>query len=156
MLIREFAQDNKGDPADKLMLLTTWLAGRADDESAEKQISQDAFINLAKSVGVSLTPKMLVDLSNVPPLSNLIEPVDVNSGVVRYKGNPNLGNGMDAEKAEEIVAKNAEKEATRSMQESASPESFIVLPQEQEEEEEQQESVDPLDRIKELAKTKKK
>ena len=60
MLIREFVE-SKPD-AGKLAALSKFLSGRANDESAQKQISQDAFIQAAKSVGVNVTPENLGDL----------------------------------------------------------------------------------------------
>jgi hypothetical protein len=39
----------------KLAALSQFLLGRSEDESARKQISQDAFIEAAKSLGVNVT-----------------------------------------------------------------------------------------------------
>jgi hypothetical protein len=69
MLIFEVEDPN----GQKLMALSQFLSGRSDDESAEKQISQQAFIDLAKSLGVNVTPENLGDMIAKPPLSNVLE-----------------------------------------------------------------------------------
>lgn len=97
----------------KLLALTQFLLGRADDTTAKKQISTTAFIELAKSLGVNVTQDTLVDLIAQPPLSNVLEPFEPNSGVVRFKGNEEVAPGMDTDKAEEVVDKNAKKAMNR-------------------------------------------
>jgi hypothetical protein len=105
MLIREFA-DDKPD-AGKLMALSKFLSGRANDESATKQISQDAFIQAAKSLGVNVTPDNLSDLIGQEPLSNILDPLEPNSGVVRFKGNTEATTGMNVDQARAVVDSNA-------------------------------------------------
>ena len=65
MRIFEVADPN----GQKLMALSQFLSGRSDDESAKKQISQDAFIDLAKSLGVNVAPENLGELISKAPLS---------------------------------------------------------------------------------------
>jgi hypothetical protein len=55
-----------------------FLSSRAGDESAKKEISQSAFIDIAKSMGVNVTPQNLGDLINQEPLSNILEQLDPN------------------------------------------------------------------------------
>ena len=105
MLIREFV-DTKPD-AGKLAALSKFLSGRANDESAKKQISQDAFIEAAKSLGVNVTPDNLGDLINQEPLSNILEPLEPNSGVVRFKGDTEATTGMSVDQARAVVDSNA-------------------------------------------------
>ena len=105
MLIREFVKD-KPDSG-KLVALSKFLSGRADDESANKQISQDAFIEAAKSLGVNVTPDNLGDLISQEPLSNILEPLEPNSGVVRFKGNTEATTGMSVDQARAVVDSNA-------------------------------------------------
>jgi hypothetical protein len=111
MIISEIAGHN----SQKLLALTQFLLGRASDTTAKKQISQDAFIELAKSLGVNVTKETLVDLIAQPPLSNVMEPLDPNSGVIRFKGNDEVAPGMDVDQAEEIVDKNAKKAMKRGL-----------------------------------------
>jgi len=105
MLIQEFVEA-KPD-AGKLAALSMFLSGRADDETATKQISQDAFIDLAKSLGVNVTPDNLGDLISQEPLSNILEPLDPNSGVVRFKGDTEAETGMSVDQARAVVDSNA-------------------------------------------------
>jgi hypothetical protein len=51
MLIREVDEGNGNSV--KLAALSDFLAGRAQDQNAKKQISKTAFINAAKSLGIN-------------------------------------------------------------------------------------------------------
>jgi len=103
MRIFEVADPN----SQKLMALSQFLSGRSDDESAKKQISQQAFIDLAKSLGVNVTLENLGELIGQPPLSNILEPLDPNSGIVRFKGNTEAETGMSVDQARAVVDSNA-------------------------------------------------
>ena len=103
MRLFEFEDSN----AKKLMALSQFLSGRSDDESAKKQISQQAFIDLAKSLGVNVTPDNLGELIGQPPLSNVLEPLDPNSGIVRFKGDTEATTGMSVDQARNVVDSNA-------------------------------------------------
>jgi hypothetical protein len=83
------------------------LLGRCQDESAKKQISQTAFIDLAKSLGVNVTTDNLGDLISQEPLSNILEPLEPNSNVVRFKGNTEAATGMSVDQARAVVDSNA-------------------------------------------------
>ena len=103
MRLFEFA-----DPSEqKLIALTQFLSGRADDTTAKKEISQAAFIDLAKSLGVNVSAQSLGELVNKEPLKNVLEPLDPNSGVVRFKGNTEAETGMSVDQAEQVVNSNA-------------------------------------------------
>ena len=107
MRIREFAGDTQsGNPA-QLLALTTFLKDRAEDENAQAQISQAAFIDLAQSLGVNVTATNLPDIIAQEPLSNVLEPVDPNSGVLRLKGNTEAATGMSVDQARAVVDSNA-------------------------------------------------
>ena len=103
MLIFEVEDPN----GQKLMALSQFLSGRSDDESAQKQISQQAFIDLAKSLGVNVTPENLGELIGQPPLSNILDPLDPQSGVVSFKGNTEAATGMSVDQAHAVVDSNA-------------------------------------------------
>jgi hypothetical protein len=103
MLIREVADSN----TQKLAALSQFLLGRSEDETATKQISQQAFIDLAKSLGVNVTVENLGDLIGQEPLSNILEPLEPNSGVVRFKGNTEAETGMSVDQARAVVDSNA-------------------------------------------------
>ena len=62
---------------------------------------------MAKGLGVTISPTQLGDLIAQPPLSNVLEPYQPNSGVVRFKGNMAADADMDTDQAEEIVNQNA-------------------------------------------------
>ena len=91
----------------KLAALSQFLLGRSEDESARKQISQDAFIEAAKSLGVNVTAENLGDLISQEPLSNILEPLEPNSGVVRFRGNTEAQTGMSVDQARAVVDSNA-------------------------------------------------
>jgi hypothetical protein len=91
----------------KLAALSQFLLGRSEDESARKQISQNAFIEAAKSLGVNVTSENLGDLISQEPLSNILEPLEPNSGVVRFKGDTETQTGMSVDQARAVVDSNA-------------------------------------------------
>ena len=103
MLIREVADPN----LKKLAALSQFLLRRSEDESARKQISQQAFIDLAKSLGVNVTTENLGELIGQPPLSNILDPLDPQSGVVSFKGNTEAATGMSVDQARAVVDSNA-------------------------------------------------
>ncbi len=104
------------DPSSqKLLALSQFLLGRADDEEARKEISQAAFMDLAKSLGVNVTSENLNQLINQEPLKNLLEPIEPGSGVVRFKGNVEGSAGMTVDKAREVVDANAKQAMKRRM-----------------------------------------
>ena len=103
MLIREVADHN----TQRLAALSQFLLGRSQDETAKKQISQTAFIDLAKSLGVNVTAENLGDLISQEPLSNILEPLEPNSNVVRFKGNTEAATGMSVDQARAVVDSNA-------------------------------------------------
>ena len=107
MLIFEVENSGEVDSA-KLMALTTFLSGRAGDTNAKKQISTQAFVQMAQSLGVNVTPDTIGDLIAKPPLSNVLQPYDPNSGKVSFKGNEEPGpQPMDTDQAEKVVNSNA-------------------------------------------------
>ena len=109
MLIFEVEDPN----GQKLMALSQFLSGRSNDESAQKQISQQAFIDLAKSLGFNVTPENLGDMIAKPPLSNVLEPLEPNSGVVRFKGDTEATTGMSVDQARAVVDSNAKSAMNR-------------------------------------------
>lgn len=91
----------------RLAALSQFLLGRSKDTSAKKQISQDAFVNAAKSLGVNVTKDNLGDLISQEPLKNILEPLEPNSGVVRFKGDTETATGMSVDQARAVVDSNA-------------------------------------------------
>lgn len=97
----------------KLVGLVSFLAGRADDTGAPKEISQDAFIRLANDLDINVTKPGLADLVNQPPLNNLLEPLTPDSqDPIRFKGAGTPDTAMPVNKAQDIVA-SAAKSAMR-------------------------------------------
>jgi hypothetical protein len=103
MRLVEFATPD----SQKLLALTKFLSGRADDTTAKKEISQAAFIDLARSLGIIINPESLGELVSQEPLSNVLEPMEPNSGVVRFKGNTEAETGMSVDQARAVVDSNA-------------------------------------------------
>jgi hypothetical protein len=84
--------------------LVQFLDGRATDTNARKEISQDAFIKLANDLDINITPQNLADVVSQEPLSNLLEPMDPNTGVLMFKGAGQPDIAMPVNKAQDIVA----------------------------------------------------
>lgn len=113
MLIFEVENPQAVDSA-KLMALSQFLSGRAGDTNAKKQISTQAFIEMAQSLGVQVTPDTIADIIAKPPLSNVLEPYDQNSDTIRFKGNEEPGEEpMDTAKAQDVVNQNAKSALNR-------------------------------------------
>lgn len=115
MLIREFASDSSVTDNAKLLALVTFLKDRAQDENAQAQISQDAFIEAAKSLDINLTKENLPDIIAQAPLKNVLEPLEPNSNVVRFKGNTEAETGMSVDQARAVVDANAKQAMKRRM-----------------------------------------
>jgi hypothetical protein len=97
------------DP-EALLGLVSFLGGRATDTGAKKQISQDAFIKLAQGLGININRQNLPELTNQPPLNNVLEPLQPNSSQpLEFKGNNSDADStqMPVDRAQDIVAKNA-------------------------------------------------
>ena len=100
----------------KLMALSQFLAGRAGDTDGKKQISTKAFVELAQSLGVNVTPDTLGDLIAKEPLSNVLLPYEPNSNVIKFKGNDEPSDqAMDTDQAEKVVNSNAKAAMKRGM-----------------------------------------
>jgi hypothetical protein len=84
--------------------LVQFLNGRANDTSAKKEISQDAFIKLANDLDINVTAQNLADVVSQEPLSNLLEPMDPNTGLLMFKGAGQPNVAMPVNKAQDIVA----------------------------------------------------
>ena len=112
MRIDEVENSNSPDPT-KLMGLVNFLAGRADDENAQKQISTDAFISAARSLGFPVSEKNIVSIVSQPPLDSVLEPMDSqNPTIIKYKGAaPDVAPKMPVNKAQDIVAASAKQAA---------------------------------------------
>jgi DNA-binding TFAR19-related protein (PDSD5 family) len=113
MLIREFAGDNSSQNQEKLLALTTFLKDRAQDENAAAQISQDAFIEAAKSLGINVTSGNLNNMISQDPLKNVLEPLEPGSNVIRFKGNTEGQTGMSVDQSRAVVDANAKQAMKR-------------------------------------------
>ena len=100
------------DPA-QLSGLVQFLNGRATDTNARKEISQDAFIKLANDLDINVTPQNLADVVSQEPLSNLLEPMDPNTGVLVFKGAGEPNVAMPVNQAQDIVAAAAKSAAKK-------------------------------------------
>lgn len=93
---------------ERLVALSNFLMGRAKDTASKKEISIMSFIKLARDLGIDVTEDSIGEMVSKPPLSNLIEPFEPQSGVIRFKGNLGKAAPMPVDKAENIVAQNAQ------------------------------------------------
>ena len=112
MRIDEVESGGSPDPK-KLLGLVNFLSGRANDENAQKQISTDAFISTARSLGFPVNEKNIVSVVSQTPLDSVLEPMDSqNPTVIKYKGAaPDVAPKMPVNKAQDIVAASAKSAA---------------------------------------------
>ena len=107
MRLDEFDSSSNTPAPAELLGLVKFLNGRAEDTNAQKQISQDAFVSLAQELGINITKNNLADVISREPLSNVLEPLDPNSGQITFKG-ANVGpTAMPVNRAQDIVAASA-------------------------------------------------
>jgi len=111
MRIDEVESANSLDP-NKLMGLVNFLSGRAENENAQKQISTDAFISAAQSLGFPVNQRNVISVISTPPLDSVLEPIDPNNpSVIMYKGANTGATQMPVDKAQDIVAASAKSAA---------------------------------------------
>ena len=116
MKIFEIADVGSTQPGskDELLGLVQFLAGQAKDTAGQKQIPQDVFIKLAKSLGISVNPKNLPELTTQEPLSNMVEPLQPDStDPIVLKGGEPVDVTMPVNKAQDVVAAAAKKAASK-------------------------------------------
>lgn len=106
--------DQGADPS-KLVGLVQFLAGRAEDTNAQKQISQSAFIQLAQSLGINVTTATLGGLIAQPPLNGVLEPLDPQSKMITFKGADIGPAKMSVPQAQQVVNKMAKSAMKRGM-----------------------------------------
>ena len=105
MKIFEVAGDSSTPSPDQLLGLVQFLAGRADDTSAPKQISVDAFVNLAQSLDINVNKNNVQEIVGQPPLSSVLEPFDPSTNQIVFKGAEQTGpTQMPVNKAQDIAA----------------------------------------------------
>lgn len=97
----------------QLAALGQFLLGRAEDTDAERTISTDAFIEMARSIGISVTPEELRELIAMPPLNGIIQ--DIQGDKVIFKGGKGdiEDNTMSVDQAEKTVDQMAKRAAKK-------------------------------------------
>lgn len=106
MRLRELAEPPVPKP-DQLLGLVEFLAGRADDTGARRQISKAAFMSLAQLLGINVTAANLNAIVGRPPLSNMLEPVEPGSDMITFRGGEVAPTQMPVNRAQDIVAQAA-------------------------------------------------
>lgn len=108
--------EDKGAGPKELMGLAQFLSGRAGDTNAQKQISQDTFIQLAQSLGINVTLDTLPGFISQDPLNGIFEPMDPqNPGVLYFKGADIGPAKMTVPQAQQVVDKMAKSAMRRGM-----------------------------------------
>jgi hypothetical protein len=113
MRLVEFESTSTTPDRKQLLGLVKFLSGRADDTSAQKQISQDAFISIAQDLGININQTNLANVVAQEPLSNVLEPLDPNSGAITFKGAEIGPTAMPVDRAQDIVAAAAKSAAKK-------------------------------------------
>jgi hypothetical protein len=105
MKIFEVAGDSSTPSPDQLLGLVQFLAGRAGDTNGPKQISVDAFVNLAQSLDINVNTNNVQEIVGQPPLSSVLEPFDPTTNQIVFKGAEQAGpTDLPVNKAQDIVA----------------------------------------------------
>ena len=104
MRINEVNSGQSDGTAARLLGLAEFLMGRAKDTAGQKQISMQAFLNLAKNMQIDLTSETLTDMVSRAPLNSVFMPIEPNSGMIKFKGNDSGPVPMPVNQAQDIVA----------------------------------------------------
>jgi hypothetical protein len=111
MILLEF--DSSPVDYSKLVALSQFLLGRAQDTDAQKKISVQSFINLAHSLGISITEDQLINLVQKPPLNGVIQ--NVANGEVVFKGGEQVADTMTVDQAQQTVDSMAKRAAKKGL-----------------------------------------
>jgi len=63
-------------PPEKLVALSQLIKGRAENTASSSGVTVDAFIKMARNMGITLDRETLTDLMSKPPLSNTISGIE--------------------------------------------------------------------------------
>lgn len=87
----------------KLIALSQFLIGRADDTGAQKRMSTKAFLSLAHNMGLGISQENLVNLASQGRLQSVI--ANVTPTEVIFKGAEDISGdtGMNTDQAQAIV-----------------------------------------------------
>jgi hypothetical protein len=99
----------------RLAALLDFLHGQSINSASKGDIAVDTFVQSARNLGIIVDPESLPDLLGRPPLSNMIEPFQPYTKVIRFKGSDTGSTKMSVDKAEEIVNQNAKQAMKRAM-----------------------------------------
>jgi hypothetical protein len=112
MLLREVMD---APDADKLLALSQFLISRAQDTNAQKKISVSAFLQLAQSMGISLTQDNLTTLSQRPPLSSVIQTIQGDEILFRGADQEQVTDTMTVDQARATVDTMAKRAAKKGL-----------------------------------------
>jgi hypothetical protein len=119
MLIREVAGSQPTPDPTQLLALVEFLQGRAQDTNSRPEISTDALISLAQSLGIPVTQDNIGELITQKPLNAVLETPDPNTGMVKFKTGSTEAPAMPVNKAQDIVAKSAKSAMKRAQKNSS-------------------------------------
>ena len=106
MLIMEVA--GTGSNAQKIFVLSKLLMGQNSDTGAKNEMTLSAFLDAARDAGAPMNAEQLGELiSKNKNLEAVLEPLQPNEGVVRFKGNTPIAQGMSVNQARDTVDRNA-------------------------------------------------
>lgn len=106
MLIMEVAGTDTN--AQTVFVLSKLLMGQNSDTGAKNQMSLPAFLDAARDAGAPITAEQLGELiSQNGNLKSVLEPLQPNEGIVRFKGNMPIAMGMSVNQARDTVDRNA-------------------------------------------------
>ncbi|CAB4163258.1 hypothetical protein UFOVP1146_93 [uncultured Caudovirales phage] len=107
MLIMEVAGTDTN--AQKIFVLSKLLTGQNSDTGAKNEMTLTAFLDAARDAGAPITAEQLGELISDPngSLKEVLEPLQPNEGVVRFKGNIPIAQGMSVNQARDTVDRNA-------------------------------------------------
>lgn len=113
MRLFEFEVSSKN--TEELAALSQFLLARTKDTNAKKTMPISSFLDLAKNMGISLTDEQLRNISQQPPLSELIANIegDADTGIITFKGAEEVAPNMSVDQARDTVDTMAKRAASK-------------------------------------------
>ena len=104
------------DDNQRLSALIQFLIGRSQDSDSPKKISTTAFLQLAQNMGIPMTQPKLLQVSQQPPLSVLIDTVTPEE--IMFRGSEpeaSSDNNMTVDQARKTVDSMAKRAAKKGL-----------------------------------------
>ena len=99
----------------KIVTVSDQLKSDLDNGKIQGNWTLDQLLNYFQDYDIILDPDDLYNMIQKDPLKNVLEPLEPNSDVIRFKGNTEAETGMSVDQARAVVDANAKQAMKRRM-----------------------------------------